>query len=627
MAEGKRAGEMSPRRYGAFMAAALALIFLASNTLAHVLMRGARLDLTENHLYSLSDGTKTILASLAEPIDITLYYSADASARYPLMRAYSARVRELLRTYAARAHGQIRLREINPERFTESEDAAVAAGIEAQTMEPNAPPIYFGIGGANAVDERVSIPFLDPDREAYLEYEITRLISELESPRHVKVALVTSLPLDPRAAGDPNSDQPLFMRELARAMDVQVMPRGFTAIPDDVEELVVIQPWALSVGERYAIDQFMMRKGRAFMALDPAAVAWVQASALTPPSVEPSATLDALLGPWGLAVSHDVVLDGQRALQVETQDDSGRTIVAPQPMFIAVPPDQIDKDDLITSALTRGFYFGAPGAITWRPIDGEIVAPLAHSSKATMRFPAAEALAGARAQDVLARFAPSGRTETFVVRVSGALKSAFGPVAPVGVARAAPHLAQSARPVEMVLVSDVDFLRDSFYVSQQGHVPVVDNGALALNAIDLLAGSDALVSLRSRAPALRALGKIEDMRKAAQARLLESETKLRATLTETEDRLAAIEAKGRGSGFFSGDLGAELTPEERDEVEKFRAQAVRVRGQLRDVERDYRQEVDQLEAWVTALDVWLAPGLIALAGLLVYWRRARRRSA
>jgi ABC-2 type transport system permease protein len=622
---GRAGGEMSPRRYAIFMAAALGLIFFASNMFADVALRGARFDLTEDHLYSLSDGAKKIVGGLAEPIDITLYYSPEASAKYPALRTYSARVREMLQSFAAHAHAKIRLREVNPVRFTDTEDEAIAAGIQPQTFEANGEPIYFGIAGANAVDERVAMPYVSPDREAYLEYEVARLISELETPRRVKVALITTLPVDPAAPGD---QQPAFFTELVRAAKVEMVARGFSEIPADADELVILQPWALSQGELYAVDQFLMRKGRAFIAADPAAVAWAQGqSAYLPTSVQPSADLNALFNAWGINVSRDVVLDFRHALDVSTQDDAGRPVVAPQPLYVSVPPEQMARDDLITAGLHRALYFGAAGAISWSPMDGVIVTPLAHSGGATMRIASAEALQGVRPQDLLARFTrPSGRVETFAVRASGILPSAFGAAAPAALAGVWPHkhLARALRPAEIVIVADADFLNDAFYVSQQSHLAFVDNGAFALNAIDLLAGSDALVSLRSRSPSVRTLEKIESMRQDAQARMVQTEEKLRRDLAATETRLAALESRGKGSGFFTGNLGAELTPEERVEIEQFRAQATRVRGELRAVERGYRRDVDRLEGWLIALNVWFGPALIAAAGLALFWRRNRR---
>lgn len=629
----KPVGRMSPRRYAIFMGATLTLIFIATNILFGSVLRGARLDLTADRLYSLSDGTTTILRDLAEPIDLTLYYSADASADDPVMRGYSARVRELLQSYVARARGKIRLREVNPLRFTEAEDEADAAGIQAVARE-GADPLYFGLAGANAADERVAIPHMAPEREAYLEYEITRMISELEQPRKLKLALITSLPLDPMLARLPpeltgGQSQPLFFAELMRVADVRMIPRGFTSLPADVDELIILQPWQLSAQEYYAVDQFLMAKGRAFIAVDPAALSWGGASQFAPSTVEVSASMDGLFSKWGVTVSDNIVLDGKGALEVQTTDPQGREIVLPQPLYVGVPADQLSREDLVTAGLNRAIYFAGAGAITWTPADGVVVTPLARSSDATVRLPAEEALIGASPIDLLQLFMVQQppKAETFAVRVSGTLGSAFGNVKPANIVAApnAKHLAKSARAAEIVVVADADFLNDGFYVGQN-RTPFVDNGAFALNAIDLLAGSDALVSLRSRAPSMRRLEVLDDMRRGAQERMRQSEDKLRAEMERTEQRLAELQDKGRGSGFFSGDLGAEMTPEESREIDELSVRLAKVRGELRNVERVYRADVDKLQGWLVLLNVGIAPLLIAAAGLFLFWRRQNRGS-
>ncbi len=625
----KTPGSMSPRRYALFMAAALTLIFIGLNLLVGVIGRGARIDLTDDRLYSLSAGTNKIVRGLAEPIDLTLYYSADASASNPMLRAYSARVRELLQTYAARSRGKVRIHEVNPVRFTEAEDEAVALGIEPVTYQQGGEPVYFGLVGANAADERIFVPHLAAEREPYLEYEITRMIAELEAPRKLKLALITSLPVDPFSLSqtDLAASQPAFFGELARLGALQVLDRGFTDIPADADEVIVIQPWPLSPQQLYALDQFILAKGRAFIAVDPAAMAWLSPSEFMPSMTAPSATLPELLGKWGVTVSQDVVIDGRGALDVQTQDGAGREIVAPQPLYIGVPAAQLSKEDLVTAGLNRAINIAAPGAISWSPADGVIVTPLARSSGATARIPPEQALMGASPMELLPLVMdqPSNRVETFAARIAGTLPSAFGAAPPAEVlsGRTQKHLAKSARPAEIVLVSDVDFLNDGFYMGQN-RAPFADNAAFALNAIDILAGSDDLVSLRSRAPSLRPLTMLEDMHRNAQERLRATEEKLRAELQETEARLAELQSKGKGSGFFAGDLGAELTGEERDEVEKFRAEAMRVRADLRKVERSYRSDVDALQGWLILINVWAAPMLIAVAGLVLFWRRQRR---
>lgn len=641
---------MSARRYALFAALALFIAFVSANVIANSWFRSWRLDLTESRLYSLSEGTQRTLDDLSEPVQLTLYYSRDAATVSPQLQAYAARVREMLQTFQARSHGRVRFVELNVEPFTEQEDEAAEIGIEPYRPYQGADPIYFGLTGANAIDDRRTIPLFDPQREAFLEYEITRLIYELENPNRVRVALITSLPIDPGAAADPlrAQGQSMFATEMGRLLDVTKLAPDFTEIPD-VDVLAIIHPGQLSPRQYYAIDQFVLRRGRAFVALDPASLMAEQSGGgfdpFNPVAPAPtSSTLEPLLAQWGVAMAPTVVLDLDGALPVRVQDPtSGQPVDAPQPLFFAVPADQLDREDLMTAWLSRGVNFGLAGGLTWSEREGVQIQPLAETTGRTMRMPAAEAMMRPTPFDILRMWPQGGgRMETVALRLSGNLETAFpngpppiAPIAPVeGEVTAPPPpppvgepLARSATPAEIVIVSDVDFLADDFYVDPTNGGTAADNASFALNAIDVLGGSDALVSLRSRAPSLRRMDLVDDMEADAQRRIQRRQEELQGELQETEARLAELQERGRGSGFFAGNLGAELTPEENLEIERFRARAMEVRGELRSAERDLRSDIDRLQALVVFLNVWLAPLLVAGAGLFLFWRRQRRGSA
>jgi ABC-type uncharacterized transport system involved in gliding motility auxiliary subunit len=649
---------MSARRYAIFAALALFVAFVAANLIANSWFRSWRLDLTQNQLYSISPGTQRTLDELTEPVQLTLYYSRDAARPLPQLQAYAARVREMLQTFEARSHGRVRFAEVDVEPFTEAEDDAAAAGVEPIRPFEGADPIYFGLTGANAIDDRRTIPLFDPQREPFLEYEITRLIFELEHPDRTRVALITSLPIDPASASNPAfgaSGQSVFATEMGRLLEVTKLAPDFTDIPENTDVLAVIHPGALTQTQLYAIDQFILRKGRAFIALDPASLMAAQSSSgfdpfnpVAPPPT--SSTLEPLLGAWGVTMAPTVVLDLEGALPVQVQDPmTGQTGQAPQPLFFQLPPEQLDREDLMTAWLTRGVNFGLAGGLAFSEREGVEVEPLARTSGRTMRMPAAQALMRPTPMDILQMWPPTGgRVENVALRLSGELNTAFpngrpveepAPVAeleteqtatapaplPAEQEQAAP-LARSATPAQIVIVADADFLADDFYVDPQSGGAAADNASFALNAIDVLGGSDALVSLRSRAPSQRRMELVDRMERDAQRRIESRQDELEADLQETQTRLEQLQARGRGSGFFAGDLGAELTAEEQAEVDRFRARELQIRTDLRGLVRDLRSDIDRLQAVVIFINVWLAPLLIAGAGLFLFWRRQRRGS-
>lgn len=650
---------MSARRYALFAALALFIAFVASNVIANSWFRSWRLDLTENHLYSISPGTQQTLNELSEPVQLTLYYSRNAAQPAPQLQAYASRVREMLQTFQARSHGRVRFTEVNVIPYTPAEDAASEAGIQAVRPYEGADPIYFGLVGANAIDDTRVIPLFDPQRESFLEYELTRLIYELENPERAHIALITSLPIDPAAVADPTfraGSQSVFATEMGRTLDVTKLAPDFTTIPANTDVLAIIHPGALNPTQLYAIDQFILRRGRAFVALDPAsmqaAMSQTNYDPFSPSLPAPTAsTLEPLLGAWGVAMAPTVVLDQEGALPVSVQDPTtGQTGQAPQPLFFQVPAERLDREDLMTAWLRRGINFGLAGGITRRrEIEGVTFQPLIRTSGHTMRLPAEQALMRPSPMDIYNMWpASGGRVENVAVRVSGNLTTAFpngappaeaaptpeapatgeqpAPPAPAQTEQAAP-LRTSATPAQIVIVADTDFLADDFYVDPQSGGTAADNASFALNAIDVLGGSDALVSLRSRAPAERSMKLLADMERDAQRRIESRQRELETDLQETRARLDELQARGRGSGFFAGDLGAELTPEEQAEVDRYQAREGEIRTELRGLVRDLRGDIDRLQALVIFINVWLAPLLIAAAGLFLFWRRQRRGSA
>lgn len=645
---------MSIRRYSLLAALAAFAIFVAANVIANSWFRAWRLDLTENQLYSLSRGTQQTLNQLSEPLEITLYYSRDAATTVPQLQAYAARVREMLQTFQARSNGRVRFREVDVEPFSEEEDGAVEAGIEPLRPYQGADPIYFGLTGANAIDDRRTIPFFHPQREPFLEYEITRLIYELENPSATRVGLITSLPIDPTTAqfGPIGGAFSVLATEMERLMDPVRLEPDFMSIPDDIDVVAIIHPGALTEQQLYAIDQFILRKGRAFIALDPAALQAQGAGfdPFSPASAAPtSSTLEPLLSRWGVTMTPGVVLDFDRALPVPARNpQTGQTENLPQPLFFQAPAEQLDRDDLMTAWLQRGINFGLAGGLTWSEREGVKVRALARTSGATMRMPASAAMMRPSPYEVLGMWQQSaGRIETIALRLSGDLETAFpnGPPAqatdadasgaaapaapspPTAPASQAAPLARSATRAEIVIVADTDFLADDFYVDPQSGASAADNASFALNAIDVLGGSAALVSLRSRARSEQRMTLVDEMERDADRRIQRRQEELQQELQETEARLAELQSRGRGSGFFSGDLGAELTPEESAEIERFRARVIEVRGELRRTERELRGDIERLEAAVVFINVWLAPLLVAGAGLVLFWRRQRRGRA
>lgn len=172
-----------------------ALLLLGINALAGPILRPLRLDLTEQKLYTLSDGTKSLVGKLEDPIKIRLYFSKSLVEDNPVLIDYHRRVEDMLRSYVAAAHGKLELSLIDPLPFSEDEDRAVGFGIQGAPVNAAGDMFYFGLVGTNLTDKEEVIPVLDPSKESQLEYQLSELIDRLANPKLPVVGLLTSFPV------------------------------------------------------------------------------------------------------------------------------------------------------------------------------------------------------------------------------------------------------------------------------------------------------------------------------------------------------------------------------------------------------------------------------------------------
>ncbi|MCG8440993.1 MAG: Gldg family protein [Caulobacterales bacterium] len=646
-------------------------MFVSVNIIAAIAFKGARLDLTENRLYTLSDGTKDVLAGLSEPIDVTLFYSRDLASAYPSLRVYAARVRQMLGAYAARAEGKLRVEFVDPVPFSPEEDRAIAAGLEGAPTG-GGETIFFGLSAENALDEQAAIPFFNPDREAFLEYELTRVIAELEQPSRGVVAVITSLPLETGPGGGASlfSGGPrglLAYRELSAAFDLELLDADFALIPPQAEILLIAHPWELSDAQLFEIDQFVLEKGRAIVLVDPHSQMTTSPGVMSAPAFgAPSGSdLGPLLAAWGVDYDPgDVLLDRGLAMRAAVREGD-RYVERPYPLWVAAGPERMSATDLATAALTRPVRFGAAGRIA--PLEGAetVFEPLITSSPDVMVAPADRAAGTPSPADLLTGFVSQDAAQVIAARVSGRLTTAFpdGPpseeagAVSIDVAGAVDETGDSvdlgegeegARPSGeegetaavpvvprrtegegvVIVVADADLLDDQLYVQSDplfGATTTADNASFVLGAVDLLAGAPELVGLRARARSDRVMERVEDLRRAAESRYYDEQERLEAELIAAETRLAELRDQGAETSAFIGLGSGEMSPAAEAELDRIVSEVAATRANLRSVESALRADIDRLEAWLVFANVWLLPILAAGFGVWVF--TARRRAA
>lgn len=616
--------------FGRLGLVAVAVIFLVAVPLSDTILRGARIDLTENRLYTLAPGTLHVLDGIPEPINLYFFFSNASTARTPFFRTYAGRVRDMLHDFARQSGGKLRVTEIDPVPFSDEEDRATQYGLQGIRLDNSSDPVFMGIAGTNGIGDQQIIPFTDPRKEAFLEYDLAKLVYSLAHPKRPVVGLLSSLPIT--AGFDPMTQQIrqpwAVVSQLRQVFDLRQLDTGLDRIADEIQVLMLVHPKDLGEQTLYAIDQFVLRGGRLMVFVDP----WSEADPGTP---EPgdmtgsfgvrSSSLERLFDAWGISVPADTfVADDRYALQVLGPD--GRPVRDIGLMGIGeegIGEEGIDQDDVITAGL-GAINMGYAAAISLREAAPVTLTPLIRSSRLAAPLGTAPL---AFLQDPSAlrdNFRPTGEQYTLAARLNGKVPSAFPEGPPAGTPGDAPaHLGASTEPVNILVVGDTDLLSDRLWVQTQNFFgqllmnPFANNGDFVMNALDNLLGSSDLIGIRARATFSRPFTRVQELRRAAADRFQASEERLKQQLQDTEQKLSEIQA-GRADGD-----AVLVSPEQQAEIERFRKQRAEIRRELRQVQRNLDRDIERLGNWLKVINIGLVPLLISLISIGVLLLRRR----
>ena len=608
----------------AALGVALAVVcFFALNVWGTLQLRGMRLDLTQNRQYTLAPATEKILSTMDEPITLRLYISSSIRDANPFLWSYGQRVHDVLKAYAQQSRGRITLEFVDPEPFSVAEDRAVGFGLQPVSLENGGSSGYIGLAGTNSTDNSDVIPVLSPDREPFLEYDLTRLVYNLAHPEKPVVALISSLPIN----GDPALQYRPWQvyQQLGQFFNVRYMGGDVTSFDKDVKLLMLVHPQSLSDKTLYAIDQFVLHGGKAMVFLDPVSEAATMRQRQPTPGAS-SSSLDKLMTAWGVQLVPDkVVADPNYARQVQFPS-GGRPQIVDYLPWLSMGPEALNRKDVITAELNR-LNFATAGFL--KKVDGgttEMV-PLVTSSDAAEAIDVDKVAIYPDPMGLIRDYKPGGEPLIIAARVSGPVKSAFPDALPEGVDAGTDRLTEAAAPISLVVVADTDMLEDRNWVAAQSMfgqsmgIPVADNANFVGNALDFLAGSEALASLRGRDVTLRPFTKVEEIRRAAELRYRAKEQELLAKLEGLQQKLASVKVSG-------GEEGAVLSAKQQTEIEGFRSELLQTRGELRAVRHALRSDIEDLRDRVRFADIAAMPIVVAVVAVLlalVHRRRVRRR--
>ena len=606
----------------------------------------ARLDLTADSIYSLSTGTKTMLGKIEEPVVIDLYFSKDASGLPIQYKNYATRVQEMLRQYVRAGHGKLTLNVITPRADTPDEEKATAAGLTPQVSQQGGEQFFFGLVVTQA-DQQKNIPAFAPQREQFLEYDLSKLVYSVQQINKPKLGLLTSLPLQGTSPQEmqmmmmmrrqPQPSQ-MVISELEQSFTIVKIEDSATELPAGLEALAVIHPQNVSNKLQFAIDQFILGGKPVFLAVDPASQhfkrqANPQQQMMGQPTPSVSSDLPTLLSAYGIAYNaQNIVGDNDNPLPVGGQGNQ----VVRMPTWLSLRKENFSATALPTAQLKTAWFIES-GSLSAKPGSTTTFKPLIETSAAGGEIPAMM-LQFAQPDDIAKQITPSGK-KTIAALVTGKFKTAFPdgapkdepkkddpskpptPPAPTPAA-SGPALTESKATSTLFVIADTDWLFDDYslrkmnFFGQTAVEPYNDNLSFASNTLEFLGGSQDLISIRGKGSSIRPFTVVREMEIEAQKKFQTQLTALDARLAEVNKKLTEMQGKKtEGNRLIA-------TPEMAKAIADFQKQQAAMNGERRQIRRALREDIDGLEKKLLTLNLLATPVLV---GAFSFWFYRRRK--
>ena len=596
-------------------------------------------DATAESIYTLSPGTKSILGKIEEEVVLDFYFSKSVQGLPITYKNYAARVEEMLRQYVRASGGKLQLNVIDPRPDTPEEEKATAAGLQPQQL-PTGETVHFGLVATQA-DQQKTISSFNPQRESFLEYDLSQLVASVQTVTRKKLGLITSLPLQA-----PAMDMMMMMQqrqrptgqmvadEWGRTFELVPIEASATALPGDLDVLAVIHPQGLSNQLQFAIDQFLLGGKPVFLAVDPSSQHFKrqggQAAMFGGAQPNVSSDLPTLLKAYGITYNpQNVAGDLASATQVQTS-----TGIVRYPVWLTLAQESLNRQAMPVAQL-KSALFVESGSLAIEA-SGRTVTPLIETSASGGDVPALS-LQFAQPEEVSRQLVPSGR-KTLAAVISGKFTSAFPNGAPSNepapgadankaptpaTPPTTPALRESSVNSTLLVVADTDWLFDDYSVRRfnflgvQAAEPLNDNLAFASNSLEFLGGSQDLISIRGKGSSMRPFTVVRQMEVDAQRRYQEQLTALEARITDVQQKLTELQGKrNEGNRLVA-------TPEMQKAIKDFQAQQAVMRGERREIRKALREEIERLENGLLVGNLLAPVLLVGAVGFVVHRRRRR----
>jgi len=632
-ASGKPRSDVLMKLSGGIIGLVVLLVIMVA---ANVIIGSVRLrtDLTEEGLYTLSDGTRNLLKKLDRNVTLKLFFSGSSKDTPVYLKNYARQVEDLLHEYRM-AGKNITIEKHDPKPDSDAEEWAQRYGISGQSIGMFGPPVYFGLVADSGGTEGV-IPALDPRQEQLLEYNITRLIYRVANPEKPVIGVLSSLPVmgsqQPPFAmpGQPRPPQQpawIALQELRADFEVREIPTSAETIEGDVDALVVIHPKNFSDKLLYAIDQYVLGGGKALVCLDPFSTIDMQNNMQPQQFSMPNASSEfgKLLGAWGVGFDPSKVLADSRAVS-RLRGQGNR--VEESLVFLSLGTQNINKDEILTSQLDS-LMMPFAGTFEDTTDEGLTMTPLVESSSTACLVGAMSARFGGQA--VRSEFKPGGTQMNLAVRLTGTFKTAFPDGAPKddgeGDEEEKEEVAEGRKEGEstVLLVGDTDLVYDRYCVQEmnffgmKAHQPLNDNLNFFANMVEQISGSSDLIGIRSRGKFSRPFTRVDQLEQDARSQWQAKEDELVKKLQDTQQQLNKMQSEKQGNQKYI------LSPKQKEAIANFRKEEASVKRELKDVRKNLRRGIERLGVKVKVINIALMPVLISLVGVCYGLYRRKRK--
>ena len=585
------------------------IIFFCVNIITNNILGYSRIDFTENKLYSLSDGTKSLLENLKEPIHLRLFISSNLVKDVPQFSTYANRVETILKTYSNLSSGKITIETIDPKPFSDAEDRAVGMGINPFNATEMSDSLYFGLAATNSTNGQKNIPLFSPERETFLEYDLTSLISELSQTKKPVVSIIDNLGLSSDARiGKPEQQ---ILKQMKEMFQVEMINESTNELNENTKVLMIIHPKFLSDETLYMIDQWVLDGGATLIFLDPYAETELSRQQGMPP-MNPRSDLKKLLDTWGVKFDNKkAVLDSEFGFRI-ARKINGRDIQVTNYPWLNIRGDGLNRNDSSLSNLST-IVMTTAGSIEDTNKD-PILEPIIRSSNKSGLGDAQKAgNPEGDPRDLLSNIKSENENYVLAGWIKGDLNSSFID----NENKRDKQIIKSKKTSNVLLITDADMLMDRNWLTQRG--AFANNGDFVLNVVEKMIGGNALSDLRGKSTSWRPFEKIIALEKVAEEKFLIEEQMLAKKLEGMEDKIRNLTQNNDKNSDV-------LSPETIKAIDGFKAEMMATRSQLRNVKFDLRRDVELLKKWIISLNVAILPIMFAAASLIISLRRKRKNS-